>query len=63
MRMYTTSSRAKRKCFHRKNEFPLFLLISGRHIEVHQYGNSIPSSIKLRKMFGQITQKWCTTQT
>ena len=27
-----TSSQAKRKCFHRKSEFQMFLLISGRHI-------------------------------
>ena len=62
MRMYTTS-RAKRKRFHRKSEFQMFLLISGRHIEVHQYSVSIQSSIKLRKTLGQISQKRCTTQT
>ena len=30
---------------------------------VHQYGISIQSSIKLREMSWQITQKWRTTET
>ena len=53
MRMYT-SSRAKRKHFHRKIESQMFLFISGRHIgvhDVHQYGVSIQSSLKLRETF------------
>ena len=34
--MYT-SSWVKRKCFHRKIESQMFLFISGRHIDVHQW--------------------------
>ena len=50
MRMYTCL-RAKRKRFHRK--LPPDWCTS----DVHQYGVSIQSSVKLRETFGQITQK------
>ena len=65
MRMYTTSSRAKKKRFQRKIESQMLLFISGRHIGVHtsSYGVFIQSFIKVRGTFGQITLKRCTTQT
>ena len=62
MRMYA-SSRVKRKSFYRKSELEMFLLISGGHILVHQYGVSIQSSTKVRETFRQITQKLWATKT
>ena len=48
MRMYTTSSRAKKKRFQRKIESQMLLFISGRHIGVHtsSYGVFIQSFYK-----------------
>ena len=50
MRTYA-SSLVKRKSFYRKSELQMFLLISGGHITVHQYGVSIQSSTEVREIF------------
>ena len=62
-----TSSREKSNCSHRKSEFQMFSLVSGRHVGApqceHQHGVSILSSINLRGTFRQITKEWYTAQT
>ena len=56
MRTYA-SSRVKRKSFYRKSELQMFCWFPAAILTVHQYGVSIHSSIKVREMFRQITQK------
>ena len=61
MRTYA-SSQVKRKSFQRRSELQMFFWISGSHIGApKQYTNmrgvSIQSSMKVREMFWQITQK------
>ena len=56
-----TSSRAKRKRFYRKSGFHMFFVDFRSPYwctkVVHQHGDSIQSSIKLRETFRQITQR------
>ena len=56
-------SRAKRKRFHRKSGFQMFSVSFPVAILVHQHGDSIQSSVKLRETIRQITQKRCAAQT
>ena len=66
MHTYTTSQ-AKRKHFYRKSGFQMFFVDFRSPCwctkVVHQHGDSIQSSIKLRETFWQITQKQCAAQT
>ena len=61
------SSRAKRKRFYRKSGFQIFFVDFRSPCwytkAVHQHGDSIQSSIKLRETSQQITQKRCGAQT
>ena len=59
MRTYA-SSRVKRKTFYRKSDLQMFLLVSCTK-SVNKYVVSIQSSVMVREMFRQITQKlWAT---
>ena len=66
MRTYT-SSRAKRKRFYRKSGFQMFFVDFWPPCwctkVVHQHGDSMQSSIKLRETFRQIIQKRGAAQT